>query len=47
MVIQPSPIAETSKPLLPRVRLSMIHAPVVVEWMGQLPGNMIPFEADT
>src|SRR2546423_15230767 len=29
MVIQPSPIAETSGPSAPRVRLSMVHAPVL------------------
>src|ERR1700694_997484 len=29
MLMQPSPIAETSRPLAPRVRLSMVRAPPV------------------
>src|SRR5829696_1719420 len=34
MLMQPSPIADTSRPLLPSLRFSMVRAPIVVEGEG-------------
>src|SRR5215203_45829 len=34
MLMQPTPIADTSRPLLPSLRFSMVRAPIVVEGEG-------------